>query len=36
MELTPPLLQLATQALDRVLDFKRPADSELSAFFRDH
>ncbi len=36
MELTPPLLQLATQALDRVLDFKRPADAELSAFFRDH
>ncbi|MDP2252903.1 MAG: SAM-dependent methyltransferase, partial [Thiobacillus sp.] len=29
-------MQLATQALDRVLDFKRPADSELSAFFRDH
>ena len=25
MELTPPLLQLATQALDLVLDFKRPA-----------
>ena len=36
MALTPPLLQLATQALDRVLDFKRPADSELSAFFRDN
>jgi len=36
MELTPVLLQLATQALDRVLDFKRPADAELSAFFRDH
>lgn len=36
MELTPPLLQLATQALDLVLDFKRPADAELSAFFRDH
>ncbi len=36
MELTPPLLQLATQALDRVLDFKRPADAELSAFFRDN
>jgi 16S rRNA (cytosine967-C5)-methyltransferase len=36
MELTPTLLQLATQALDRVLDFKRPADAELSAFFRDH
>jgi 16S rRNA (cytosine967-C5)-methyltransferase len=36
MELTPPLLQLATQALDRVLDFKRPADAELSAFFREH
>ena len=36
MELTPQLLQLATQALDLVLDFKRPADAELSAFFRDH
>ncbi len=36
MELTPPLLQLATQALDLVLDFKRPADAELSAFFREH
>jgi 16S rRNA (cytosine967-C5)-methyltransferase len=36
MELTPPLLQLATQALDLVLDFKRPADAVLSAFFRDH
>jgi 16S rRNA (cytosine967-C5)-methyltransferase len=36
MELTQPLLQLATQALDRVLDFKRPADAELSAFFREH
>lgn len=36
MELTPPLLQLATQALDLVLDFKRPADAVLSAFFREH
>ena len=36
MELTPALLQLATHALDRVLDFKRPADAVLSAFFRDH
>ncbi len=36
MELTPQLLQLATQALDLVLDFKRPADAELSAFFREH
>jgi 16S rRNA (cytosine967-C5)-methyltransferase len=36
MELTPALLQLATQALDRVLDFNRPADAVLSAFFRDH
>ncbi len=36
MELTPTLLQLATQALDLVLDFKRPADAELSAFFREH
>ena len=36
MELTLPLLQLATQALDLVLDFKRPADAELSAFFREH
>ena len=36
MELTPPLLQLATQALDLVLDFKRPADAVLSAFFRDN
>jgi len=33
MELTPPLLQLATQALDLVLDFNRPADAVLSAFF---
>ncbi len=36
MELTPALLQLATQALDLVLDFNRPADAVLSAFFRDH
>ena len=36
MELSSPLLQLATQALDLVLDFKRPADAELSAFFREH
>ncbi|MBT9566664.1 MAG: RsmB/NOP family class I SAM-dependent RNA methyltransferase [Thiobacillus sp.] len=36
MDLTPPLLQLATQALDLVLDFKHPADAVLSAFFRDH
>ncbi len=36
MELSPPLLQLATQALDLVLDFKRPADAVLSAFFREH
>jgi 16S rRNA (cytosine967-C5)-methyltransferase len=36
MELTPTLLQTATQALDLVLDFKRPADSVLSAFFRDN
>ena len=36
MELTPALLQLATQALDRVLDFDRPSDAVLSAFFRDH
>ncbi|MDO9222045.1 MAG: SAM-dependent methyltransferase, partial [Thiobacillus sp.] len=36
MELTLPLLQLATQALDLVLDFKRPADAVLSAFFREH
>ena len=36
MELTPPLLQLATQALDLVLDFNRPADAVLSAFFREH
>jgi 16S rRNA (cytosine967-C5)-methyltransferase len=36
MELTQPLMQLATQALDLVLDFKRPADAELSAFFREH
>lgn len=36
MELTPPLLQLATQALDLVLDFKRPADAVLSAFFREN
>ncbi|HQT01305.1 MAG: SAM-dependent methyltransferase [Hydrogenophilales bacterium 16-64-46] len=36
MELTPTLLQTATQALDLVLDFKRPADAVLSAFFRDN
>jgi 16S rRNA (cytosine967-C5)-methyltransferase len=36
MDLNPALLQLATQALDLVLDFKRPADAVLSAFFRDH
>ena len=36
MDLSAPLLQLATQALDLVLDFKRPADAVLSAFFRDH
>lgn len=36
MELSSSLLQLATQALDLVLDFKRPADAELSAFFREH
>lgn len=36
MELTPPLLQLATQVLDLVLDFNRPADAVLSAFFREH
>ena len=36
MELTPTLLQLATQALDLVLDFKYPADKVLSAFFREN
>lgn len=36
MELTSPLLQTATQALDLVLDFTRPADAVLSAFFREH
>ena len=36
MELTPTLLQLATQALDLVLDFRYPADKVLSAFFREH
>ncbi len=36
MELTPALLQVATQALDLVLDFKRPADAVLSAFFREN
>lgn len=36
MELNPALLQLATQALDLVLDFKYPADKVLSAFFREH
>jgi 16S rRNA (cytosine967-C5)-methyltransferase len=36
MELTPALLQLATQALDLVLDFKYPADKVLSAFFREN
>lgn len=36
MELTATLIQLATQALDLVLDFKHPADAVLSSFFRDH
>lgn len=36
MDITQPLLQSATQALDLVLDFKRPADAVLSAFFRDN
>ena len=36
MELTPASLQLATQALDLVLDFKYPADKVLSAFFREN
>lgn len=36
MDLNPTLLQLASQALDLVLDFKRPADAVLSAFFREH
>ncbi|MCA1978041.1 MAG: RsmB/NOP family class I SAM-dependent RNA methyltransferase [Thiobacillus sp.] len=36
MELTHALLQSATQALDRVLDFQRPADAVLSAYFRDN
>ncbi len=36
MELTPALLQAATQALDLVLDFRRPADAVLSAYFRDN
>jgi 16S rRNA (cytosine967-C5)-methyltransferase len=36
MEINAALLQLATQALDLVLDFKRPADAVLSAFFREH
>lgn len=36
MELTSALLQAATRALDLVLDFKRPADAVLSAFFRDN
>jgi 16S rRNA (cytosine967-C5)-methyltransferase len=36
MELSASLLQPATQALDLVLDFKRPADAVLSAFFREH
>ncbi len=36
MEISPPLLQLTTHALDLVLDFKRPADAVLSAFFREN
>jgi 16S rRNA (cytosine967-C5)-methyltransferase len=36
MEINAAVLQLATQALDLVLDFKRPADAVLSAFFREH
>jgi 16S rRNA (cytosine967-C5)-methyltransferase len=36
MELTPALLQTATQALDLVLDFKYPADKVLSNFFREN
>lgn len=36
MELNAAQLHVATQALDLVLDFKRPADAVLSAFFRDN
>jgi len=36
MELNPALLHLATEALDRVLEFRQPADAVLSAFFREH
>ncbi len=36
MELSASLLQSATQALDLVLDFRRPADAVLSAYFRDN
>ena len=36
MELSAPLLQLAVRALDLTLEFKRPADAVLSAFFREN
>jgi len=36
MELSPALLQSAVHALDRVLDFRHPADAALSAYFRDN
>jgi 16S rRNA (cytosine967-C5)-methyltransferase len=36
MELSTAQLQLATQALDLVLDFKYPADKVLSNFFREN
>ena len=36
MELSPALLHLAAEALERVLEFRHPADAVLSAFFREH
>jgi 16S rRNA (cytosine967-C5)-methyltransferase len=36
MELSSALLQLAAEALDRVLEFRHPADAVLSSFFREH
>lgn len=36
MDLSLPAIQSAAQALDLVLDFRRPADAVLSSFFRDH
>ncbi|HMM46722.1 MAG TPA: RsmB/NOP family class I SAM-dependent RNA methyltransferase [Thiobacillaceae bacterium] len=36
MDLSPQAFQSAAQALDLVLDFRRPADAVLASFFREH